>query len=336
MRTDFNKEKLNIKSAAILFGLSLVMAIVTSVLGPGNLAMALIPMAICAGALAALTYFHCDSFRYLKIIAPICVIAVDWVFNGFFSICGIIVVVTSLMIFLVYEQGWSKLESALGMSLIIAVMIALVFVIIGVSNKEGLSLTEFYTKLYDEIKVEYVAYMTQIYETVYAGTDTKLPQEADIIYIFDYAIGMIVSFIYIFAFALVGVACKVFSFFMKKLSGLKERIAEWRFMPNQVYAYFYAGIEIIGLFIKSDLSALSLSIVNLGNIFMVIFAYVGLSAIGRMIQERKKRGMSVALYYVCSIGLAIVFPRVLSFLGVFYCIAASKFQNMRNDNDENS
>ena len=122
--------------------ISIICGFVTAWIHPAFITLAMIPMAISAGALAALIHFDCKQNKFLKFIAPVLIILSDWILNGFTSIGGIIIVTLSLMIFLVYEQRWAKCESTLIISLIVAGLIALMFVAIGLANEEKLSLLQ--------------------------------------------------------------------------------------------------------------------------------------------------------------------------------------------------
>lgn len=332
MRTDIKKEIINIRSSVILAILSVVLSLVSSVFGPAGLYISILPMAASVGLLAALIHFECEKTNLPKLIAPILIVAIDWIFNGFYSLSGILIVVVALMIFLVYEQGWAKFESSMAMSLIAAVIIALIFIVVGMKNDQGLSVSEFYQNLYEQIKVEYLNYFNQVYLPIYEEMGVESISPEDMIYILDYIVGMLVSILFVMGFILIGVASKLYFFVLEKLGSDKEKLYGWRFAPSSVFAYFYAILELLSMFLSAELTTYNLSISNLNLIFMVVFCYMGIIAIGKLIRERRKRGLPILLTVVCAAFIALIFPRIISYAGVFYCIVVNKMKKMKDEN----
>jgi hypothetical protein len=257
---------------------------------------------------------------------------IDWIFNGFYSLSGILIVVSALMIFLVYEQGWAKFESAMAMSLIAAGIIALIFIVAGIKNDQGLLVREFYQNFYENFKSEYLNYYNQVYVPMYEEMGVEPISAENIIYALDYMVGMLVSILFIAGFALVGVATKVYSFILEKLGTNKEKLRGWRFSPSSIFAYFYAILGLFSMFLSTELTTFNLSIFNLETIFMVVFWYMGIIAIGKLIRERKKRGLPILLTTVCAAFITLFFPRIVSYAGVFYCIVTNKMKKMKDEN----
>lgn len=330
MKLTFSKENINFKSAVILSVLSIFTGFVASWMGPANLVLSLLPMAATAGLLASLIHFECNTFKTIRFIAPICVIALDWILNSFNSLGGIIMVVAALLIFLVYEQGWSKIESVLTMSLVVAGLIALMFVIIGIQEGGGLPVKEFYENLFEQFKNEYVKYFEETYSALYEEAGVEPISSEYIIYVFDFMWGMIVSIFFVSGFILVGIASKIYSFALKKLGSDKEKLDAWKFIPTPLYAYFFAIIEVLTMFVSSELTSFALCVSNLSMIFMPIFWYMGTVAAVKLVNERKKRGMPTAFTKACAIVIAIFFPRILSYMGVFYCIISNKLKKIKD------
>ena len=332
MRTDIKKESINIKSALILAILSVILSLVSAVFGPMGLYISLLPMAASAGLLAALIHFECEKNNLIRIIAPILIVVIDWIFNAFYSLSGIHIVVSALMIFLVYEQGWAKFESSMAMSLIAAGIIALIFIVAGIKNDQGLPVREFYQNFYENFKSEYLNYYNQVYVPMYEEMGVEPISAENIIYALDYMVGMLVSILFIAGFALVGVATKVYSFILEKLGTNKEKLRGWRLSPSSIFAYFYAILGLFSMFLSTELTTFNLSIFNLETIFMVVFWYMGIIAIGKLIRERKKRGLPILLTTVCAAFITLFFPRIVSYAGVFYCIVTNKMKKMKDEN----
>lgn len=330
MKLTFSKETIKIKHAVMLSILSVAFAFIASWVGPANLVLSLIPMAIAVGLLASLIHFECDEFRPLRYIAPVCIIAIDWILNGLYSIGGILIVVSALMIFLVYEEGWSKVESALVISFVVAGLITLMFVIIAIKDGQGLPIKEFYTNLYDQFKNEYVAYFEEAYASMYEEMGSESISSEYIVYVFDFLAGMVVSILFVAGIILTGISSKIYSFVLGKLGSDKEKLNKWKFVPEPLYAYFYAIVEVLTMFISAEITSFTLCVSNLSMIFMPIFWYMGIIAATKLVNERKKRGMPIAFTMVCSAIIAIFFPRILSYAGVLYCIVSDKINKVKD------
>ena len=121
---------------------------------------------------------------------------------------------------------------------------------------------------------------------------------------------------------------------MKKLGSDTEKLGRWKFIPTTMFAYFYVIVEFLIMFSGSEFTTYTLSVSNLSVIFMTIFIYYGIIAIGKLIKERKKRGMPIIFTIVCAIVIALVFPRIISYAGVFYCIIGDKIKKMKDSHTD--
>lgn len=330
MGTNNTKEKINIRSALILSVVSLVFSLVPIILGPENLFISILPISISAGILASLVYFECERTSLPKIVTPVAIILMDWIFNGFYSLTGILLVVSALMIFLVYEQGWSKFESSMAMSIIVAVMIALLFLAIGAKNNQGLTSVEYYKSFYEQFKNEYIVQYNEIALPIYEEAGIEPISAEEIIYSFDYAAALLVSMLFAVGFVLIGIASKTYSFVLKKLGSDSDKLVKWKFLPSTIFAYFYVIVEFLIMFSGSEFTTYNLSIANLSAIFTTIFLYYGFVAVRKLIKERRKRGMPIALTVICAIAITLVLPRIISYAGVFYCIIGNKIKKMKD------
>ena len=334
MGTNNTKEKINIRYALVLSAVSFILSIVSIVLGPQNILVSILPIGISVGTLASLIHFECERTSLPKIITPIAIIVMDWIFNGFYSLVGIIIVVAALMIFLVYEQGWSKFVSSMAMSLIVAMMIALLFLAIGSRNDQGITAIEYYKNLYEQFKNEYIVQFNEIYLPIYEAAGVEPISSEEIIYAFDYTAALLISMLFSFGFVLIGISSKIYSLVMKKLGSDTEKLGRWKFIPTTMFAYFYVIVEFLIMFSGSEFTTYNLSVSNLSVIFMTIFLYYGIIAIGKLIKERKKRGMPIIFTIVCAIVIALVFPRIISYAGVFYCIIGDKIKKMKDSHTD--
>ena len=334
MFTDIKKEKINIKQAVVLLLISIICGFVTAWIHPAFITLAMIPMAISAGALAALIHFDCEQNKFLKFIAPVFIILSDWILNGFTSIGGIIIVTLSLMIFIMYEQKWAKCESTLVISLIVSGLIALMFVAIGLANEEKLSLAEYYTQMYESLKTEYIASAEQIMEQLGDTTQIEPLDIENLSLTIDFAVSLLISCVFVCGFIMVGLACKIYKFALLKCGSDKTELEKWSFLPDPIYGYLYMILAVLNLFSTVELSTFYLSVANLHVIFMAIFAYFGFKVAIKFFAAQKKKGHFNLFRAITMIILFAAFPRVLSYIGAFFCIMARKFQNPPNLTDK--
>ena len=149
---------------------------------------------------------------------------------------------------------------------------------------------------------------------------------------FDAYLNCIVALVTILAFALVGVAHKIFSGIVRMYSNTPDSINNWRFLPNAAFAYFYFVVAIISMFATDASNALSVSIVNLYLIFMFVFAYIGFVFVTAMLTKRgRSRFFSTLLVLILTVALSSLAIQILAVIGAFVTINVAKI----NNNDQN-
>lgn len=327
MFTNIKKENISVKQAIVLFSISLICGVLSAWIHPALITVAMFPMAISAGALAALVHFECERAKYLKFIASALIIVSDWILNGIISLGGIIIVALSLMIFLVHEQKWAKCESTLIISLIVASLIALMFVAFGLANEEKLSLAEYYTKIYESIKAQYLAGAAQVIEQLGSTTQIEPLDEEELIFTLNFAVSILISCVIVCGFIITGFACKVYTFALLKCGSDKTELEKWSFLTDPIYGYFYMILAVLDLFPITELNTFNVSVANLHVIFMVIFVYIGFKVAIKFFAAQKEKGQFSLFTALMILALFAVFPRVLSYIGAFFCIIAGKIQN---------
>ncbi len=331
MKSNFDM-KSDKRISIALFLASLVLSVLSSLLTPKLILVSLIPIAVSSGLMAAFLYREKSSDRIYKFLLPTLVVVLDWLINGFTSLLGIIAVVVAFSIFLVYEQKWSKCESAFAITILISLFIVITCVIIGKQNDLGLGVREFYDHECNKLKEFYISSFDE-FSKKFAEEDLQLLTKEEIIYFVDYAVGMLVSMIFVLGFLAAGISMKVFSKVIKLTE--KEKVLSWRFKPSSVYAYFYAAISLLSFFIDGSLSIFNLTVSNLNTIFMIVYAYVGWSILSKLISLRKGNSSLSKLLIVLLIVFIPSFAiQILSYIGAFYSIVINKMGNMPTSGDK--
>ncbi len=343
MATENIKKRINLTQALVLFFVSVVCGAVASLTFGFVLVFSLIPMAVSAGALAALIHFECDRIKYLKYVSfgilALMDVAASLIFTRLFSgecyvsFIGVITVAFALMLLFAFDKKWPKCEVTLIISLITALLLVVMFVIIILANKGQASFADFCVQEYKTMRTDYVTGLqplmdaaNQAYkETVFT---VELFESA-----FDFSFGILLSVIIAFCFVSVGISCKVYSYSLNKLGSDKAELEAWRFVPDSAYAYVYFILAFLDLFSGGEINAFSLSVANLSIIFMTVFTYVGLMLVISIYRSQKGKNTISLVHVALAIALLAVFPRILSYIGAFHCITSNRIKN--NPDKEN-
>jgi hypothetical protein len=290
---------------------------------------------VCGGFLAALWFFEPEEKRIFSYIAIPVILAIDILLNGIYTLVGVFAIVLGLMIFLVYRLRFSKCESVFGMTIVAALLILLAYILLALGNKDGLGVKEYYAQIYDEYKVYFIESFAAMYEAVPELKETILITEDDVVTILDTLVSMLVSFVIIYGFALVGIACKIFKIMVRRYSEDKKDISDWNFMTPSIYAYFYIALTIAGFFVGSELNEFALVVMNLSSIFMVVYAYIGWNCASKILATRRNPMLSNVIMFVVILCFGNLALNLLSFFGMFYTLSLNRFYSERNsDNNE--
>ncbi len=328
MSTRINKNITKKRMTVYLFLASLLFGFASCFLGH-------IIAAITAGLLAALWFIENGEKRVLSYISPLVIVLADFVVNGFGALFGIFSIVLGAMVLLSFKlkSKFTKCESVFAMTLVSAALITISLIVLGIQNEEGLSFAEYYQKNIEEYKQYFIEYFNEIYasapevNTVIALTDEQLES------IFDSAINMLISMMVIYGFALSGVACKTFSLALSKNEDVKDELTKWRFFTPNVYAYFYVLIMFGSMFIGSADSDFAVTVLNLKNIFMFVFAYVGFYFLYRIASTKMKPFIAFSLILLVTLLFSSFAVSMLSLFGVFYTITINRYRSANSTGD---
>ncbi|MBQ8414510.1 MAG: hypothetical protein IJX58_04605, partial [Clostridia bacterium] len=91
-----------------------------------------------------------------------------------------------------------------------------------------------------------------------------------------------------------------------------------------VYAYFYILLVILSLFATNADSIFAVSVLNLYNIFMVVFAYVGFTVSLDTLKNRMKPVTATLVLIAVLLIFASFAAQILAAFGVLYSIRNEK------------
>lgn len=302
--------------------LMLLLSILTFAFGlaAGLIGELFLPFA--AGFLSALFLFEKPKSRFLSYIVPLLTVAICILVNGIYALISVEYIILALIITLCYLRSKSKAECSLYLTLTVALFI-LLSLYLGAASSIGdfapESVMEHYTALYNEIKISFVNFVTESQVTLEDGAVQQIMTRDDALYYFGELSKMAVSIIAIVAFAISGVALKIFTAtaLLVSKNGILKTFAH--FLPSNAVAYAYIISAIISIFAPAtDLFGITLA--NITQILLMVFAYIGIKYVFTVakISDRKT---TVYLFLAAAIVLlpGVAF-QVLSYLGAWITI----------------
>ena len=230
-------------------------------------------------------------------------------------------ILLALIIVVVYRFKGTKSECAVYLSLVVALFV-LISLYLGVVRATGSldinAAFDYYNSLLIELEKEVVK--------IYASNSTAIQGQTvsadDIGLIFNELRMQIVSFIGAFAFLISGIAIKIFSFTVLRISKNGILISFAHFIPTNVSAYSYVIVLIISILSGAD-STFGLIMLNASNVFMLVFAYLGIRYSTTLAHMTGKRGLIYALLIASLVAIPDVALRLLSFLGAWVTIGTN-------------
>ncbi len=321
MRNELKTSLSQKKTLLIISLLSILFGVLSCVLGD-------IIMPLLIASLATLYLFDSSARRTYSVSVSLVLIVLNFASFSFgisvsaFAPCAIIL---GLILCHSYVKDQSKSDSAYIMTLIAAAFTLLSCVLLAMMERGAFTweaVTSYYGELHDSIRALFISTMVDIYSA--SGIEVT---EEIVASLFDMQIRSLISYLVIGGFVIVGLGMKAFSLAVSKLSENKQHIEEWRFKATNIFAYFYFVLIIASLFVGSADSIFAVSVLNLYNIFLVIFAYVGFNYAMTILTMKMKKGTA----FIILIALLAVFSslamQVFAVMGVMFTLRSSRSNN---------
>lgn len=305
------------RSKVIVFVLTVVISVISALLM--TFGLFLVPLMIAAFVL--LFILEQGKKKVFSIVASSLSIILDFVFNGIFSASALTAVLAAFIIYLSLTRGFfTKGEAALAVTALISVIIAvlLIFAAFYIVGTVDIALAlDYYSDLTDNMREIWISTME---EHIAKNPNTEFSQIMTpevTVAVFDSCVNMLFSVIGILAFLLTGLAFKLLSALLSLFLVDKKQLSGWSFSLSRIFGYFYLGLYVLRIFL-SGTDVASLVVLNLMNVFMFIFAYIGFKLACSVLSIRMKNKSSAALIVIFACILFYSFAiSVLSFLGVF-------------------
>ena len=327
------KKELSYKNTVFLLSaLALVFGVFTAVLGE-------IVMPLSAAALAALFSVEEKKGKPVSVVISVVTALTSAVLffipGGGVSLVGIFSVITSLIIFLGFKSGVKKSECASYIVVLYVAVAVLTLYLVAVKNTNVFSVsaaTEYYKLLYSDLK-EYLVKLLEASAEEYKKYGVELALTSDqISLLIDNLAKTVLSLVAIIGFLFTGITYKIFSFIMIKTLEKPEVITNNRFGTSNVFCYFYVILLIGSAFITDYSTPLAVAIINLYNIFLAVYAYLGFDTALRFLSKRRSAvfGFIILLFAIFMLpSLAI---EILSVVGVLNMQKRNMIDDQRRGN----
>lgn len=295
-------------------------------------AFSYIAIPFAAAFFAALLLTEKNKIKPFSIIASIAALLIDILLNKATATSSIQFIIAGIFIMLSVLYGYRKssLSAILTVVFIGFFMINLYTVAALDTGDYSLdSVAGYYLNIYNSFEQMAVEYLIKLPINSQSSAPQYLTSEmAEAIV--SSLIEHIISFIVILSFALSGIAIKCFTAFSVRIVTDDREIRRWRFTTGNLFAYAYAALAFINLFLSgSGVGAVAIS--NLYLILMIPYAYIGAKFLIGYIKFSDKRFMVLSAFIigVIILGFNVLLP--ISLFGTYAVIVTNKY-SQTNEN----
>ena len=283
-----------------------------------------------SASLALIMCFEKGGKRVFSICISILVLIISFALGGFYSLIGAEILLVALAISVSVSLNRPKAEcAAIVTAIVTACMIG--SLALGAISVTGDATAEaifsYYSDLFDEVKTSFIDSTKAQIEAMPNTPGNYLELVDSVALLFDSFIYSMISFLVIASFAVAGFTLKLFSYFITEFSDDGSRIYEWRFTLSSITAYATAIIIILSFFASNSTDLFSLTVVNLYNIFSIVFAYVGFRTALSFISSKLgvfKAWLILILAMILAFSLA---EQLLAMLGIYATIITNRLDN---------
>ena len=314
MKTELKQSYSNKKTPLVLSLLCVVFGAICGLLGE-----LLLPLPI--AFLAALYLFDNSNRHTFSIVTSAIIVIINIVgllFKISLSAFGPASIILAFLIYYAFSRKQSKSDASFLMTIICAAFSVVGYLLIAMNLQGEYTIDaalEFYTKLSDMLKESFTELMLEAYKT--AGIEITVEAVAKV---YDTQISLIISYLLIIAFFIVGVSFKIFGLIVKKCTEDDREISSWRFFTSNVFAYFYVILVFISMFVINVDSVVAVAVLNLYYVFMAVYAYVGFNVAMAMLTKKMRPFVSFLLLALAVLVFSSIAFQILAVLGVLFTI----------------
>ncbi|MBQ8321945.1 MAG: DUF2232 domain-containing protein [Clostridia bacterium] len=284
--------------------------------------------------LAVLLTVEGDKRKFSLIAASVTVV-LSFIPGSFPSTLGIATVIIAFALSLMYRAEFAKCDIAMLLTLIFSasIILSVFFMVFKITDEYSFEyafnyMKELYTTFRDALAKQMVVSYSAIPEMSELGFTEQIISDA-----IDSLANYLISFILIVAFLLTGITLKLFGFVLSRLHSEPEQIRGWRFVTPSAFAYFYIVLFLVSTFMMGN-SVIEVAVLNLSNLFAVIYAYIGLKSAYSMLRSKRSAVFSSVILTLALFVFSGFAINVLSVLGVVFTIRYNA-QGSKGNSDGN-
>lgn len=314
MKTELKQSLFNKKTPLLIGFLCIISGVACGLIG--EIALPL-PIAF----LAALYLFD-NSERHKVSLATSSILFVINVaglyFRLTFSAFAPASIILAFIIYYAFTRKQGKSDAAFLMTLVCAGFSLIGYLLIAMSIQGEYTIDAafaFYGNLVKMLRESFVSLMLDAYAKAGVEITADLITEA-----FDMQLSMVISYLLIAAFLIVGLSFKLFSLVVKLCAEDKREISSWRFFTSNLFAYCYVLAGFATIFMPAYDSLLPVAVLNVYYFFMAVYAYVGFNVVFELLKKRFKPFISVILLLASLLVLSSIGTQVLAVVGVLHTI----------------
>lgn len=182
---------------------------------------------------------------------------------------------------------------------------------------------DYYLEMVDSLREAFVQTAMEAYGQILASGGIEL-SESIVTELYNHQLTMAISYIVIICFAVVGIAMKLFAKLYTRLCEDNSPVIYWRFRTTSVFAYFYIALMFLSIFTSTSGGVLGITIGNLYNIFLIVYAYIGFNQAVAMLSVKVRPAVAILIIVVVTVVAMSFALQLLAVLGVLYTIRKNR------------
>ena len=182
---------------------------------------------------------------------------------------------------------------------------------------------DYYVEMVDSLRVTFVDTAMEAYGQILASGGIEI-SESVLTELYNHQLTMAISYIVIICFAVIGISMKLFAKLYTRLCEDNSPVIYWRFGTTSVFAYFYIALMFLSVFTSTSGGVLGVTIGNLYNIFLIVYAYIGFNQAVAMLSVKIRPAVATLIVTAVTIVAMSFALQLLAVLGVLYTIRKNR------------
>ena len=232
----------------------------------------------------------------------------------------------AVLLAICFAKKNDKAESSLIMTAVCVAFTLINFVMLPMIELNTLDfgmVADYYLEMVDTLRITFVETAVEAYGQILASGGIEISESA-VTEVYNHQITMAISYIVIICFAVVGIAMKLFTMLYTKIFEDTSPVIYWRFITTSVFAYFYIALMFISVFTSTSGGVLGITVGNLYNIFLIVYAYVGFNQAVAMLLVKVRPAVATIIVSAVTVVAMSFALQLLAVLGVLYTIRKNR------------